>query len=103
VDVKFKVGDIICTKTQGPPACGEIAAVYSENYYNWNQDQEGTKQYTNEPRYVIFFSEPIKVITVQEVMDEFNWPYAEAESYVNNLKSHNYLEYPESCIELLHT
>lgn len=103
MDLKFKVGDFVCTKKEGPPAVGEIVATYSVDFYNWTQQNDKKKFRTREPRYAIYFPGGIKVITVDEIMQELGWKRQEAIEYYETLDQYEYLEQPESNLELMDT
>jgi hypothetical protein len=108
VDVKFQLGDVVATKSEGPPAVGTIVAAYNPDFYSWAQNEKikdikFTKQRftTDEVYYSVYFNSGIRVVTVDEIMKEFGWKRGEAEEYVETLSLHKNLDYPESCLELL--
>ena len=104
--MNFSVGDLVCT-VKGPPAVGIIRAAYEANFYNW-ASQENLKhiKFTNlrkeheDNYYTVEFPEPIRVITVEEIMSEFGWKYNESLEYLETLSKHKYLDFPEKFLSM---
>lgn len=103
----FTVGDLVITKEKGPPATGIIRAAYDADFYAW-ACKENIKhiKWANKRKfdtgfnyYTVEFPEPIKVITVQEIMDEFGWQYQASLDYLEELPTHKYIDFPEQYLE----
>jgi hypothetical protein len=106
--MNFTVGDIVCTKDKGPPGTGIIRAAYDATFYSWAcREKVKHIKWANrrEPdmddhHYTVEFPEPIRVITVDEIMEEFGWKYNESLEYLETLSKHKYIDYPEKYLEM---
>ena len=97
--MSFSLDDLVCTQNQGPPAVGVVVGVYNPEFYTWASKQKGGKIITDETYYSIYFAEPIHVISLDEIREQFGWLHDQALAYLNSLEKYTYLDYPESCLE----
>ena len=91
----FQVGDIVTSKKLGPPVVGEIIAIWSPKMYEIIK-----KEQTETIYYTVYFEEPIRHLTVEEIMAGYNFKRQEAEEYWNTLEYKHYFDYPEYDLEL---
>jgi hypothetical protein len=98
--MEFSLGDIVST-TKGPAAVGIVRAVYEAGFYSWaKKKQVPSHGRIDDNYYTVEFPEPIRVITVQEIREEFGWKYQEALEYLETLEKHKFLDYPQTDIEM---
>jgi len=105
--MNFTVGDLVCTKEKGPPANGIIRAAYDGDFYDWASKEETKHIKWAKKRefgdldnyYTVEFPSPIRVITVEELMEQFNWQYKPSLEYLETLSKHKYVDYPEKYLE----
>lgn len=106
--MNFNVGDIVATKEKGPPGTGIVRAAYYCDFYSWACKEKVKhikwanlrKFDTDDNYYTVEFPEPIRVITVDEIMEEFGWKYNESLEYLEALSKHKYIDFPEKYLEM---
>ena len=93
------VGDEVITKKMGVPAIGKVVAIFDKDYYLMLRKQPNHEYSNPENYYRIFFDPPIRQVSLQE-MENYYMNADKAKKEYDSIPKENYLDYPESEIEL---